>query len=262
MATSTEQINELIGAYTDLKDTFEAKKAGIESALSAAAEAYSDFSVSVCVDQATGDDANPGTIASPVKTIQRAIDMTPYTALAEIRVRGAYTTTRRYKAMGRRVRISAYDSEWALVTDPASYPDFTISYGLGPNDIREVWAFDVSWGGYIDLFRWNVKLPSEAAVLAALPTSTGGDDRSVGIFSCSASDRMDVGGGTIRYCNIDIPADYYGNLLGDYGGYRLQLTNNTTSGAGTYAGSVLPGVAAGTPAADYGHRLMTNLTTL
>ncbi|KPD11559.1 hypothetical protein [Phaeobacter sp. 11ANDIMAR09] len=262
MATSTEQINDLIGAYTDLKNTFETKKSGIETALSAAAEAYSDFLVSFYVDQVTGNDANPGTQASPVKTIQRAIDMTPYTALADIRVRGAYTTTRRYKTMGRHVRISAYDSEWVIVSDPASYPAFTISYGLGFNDIREVWGFDISWGGYIDLVRWNVKLPSEAAVLAALPTATGDNNRSIGLFSYGASDRMEVGGGTIRYCNIDIPADYYGNLLGDYGGYYLQLANITTSGAGTYGGSVLPGAAAASPASDYGHLLMTNINTL
>lgn len=262
MTTSTEQINDLIGAYTDLKNTFETKKAGIETVLSAAAEAYSDFDVTYYVDQAVGNDANPGTQEAPVQTIQRAIDLAPYTALVDVRVRGAYTTTRRYRTMGRRVSIVAYDSEWVVVSDPASYPAFTISYGLGFNGIREVWGFDISWGGYIDLLRWNVKLPSEAAVLAALPTATGDNNRSIGLFSYGGSDRMDVGGGSIRYCNIDIPADYYGNLLGDYGGYYLQLANITTSGAGTYAGSVLPGVAAASPAADYGHLLMTNLATL
>ena len=262
MATSTEKINDLIAGITALKGVYENKRGDIEAALSASAEAYSDFDVTYYVDQAMGNNANPGTQEAPVQTIQRAIDLAPYTALADIRVRGAYTTTRRYRAMGRRVRIAAYDSEWVIVSDPASYPAFTISYGLGWADIREVWGFDVSWGGYVDLVRWDVKLPSEAAVLAALPSANGDNDRSIGIFSYSASDRMDVGGGTIRYCNVDIPVDYYGNLLGDGGGYYLQLANITTSGTGTYAGSVLPGVAAASPAADYCHTLMTNITSL
>lgn len=261
MATSTDQINALIAGVTELKDVFESKRAGIEAALVAAASAYSNFDKIVYVDQITGDDANPGTQNAPVQSIQRAIDLAPYTALVDIRVRGAYTTTRRYRAMGRRVRIVAYDANWSIVSDPAYYPDFTIGYGLGYADIREVFGFDVSYRGFFDLVRWNVRLPSEAAVLAATPTGNAANSRSKGLFSYSSSDRMVVGGGTIRYCNIDFPADYWGSIIGDSGGYYLQLANITTS-TGTFAGRVVPGVSAGTPAGDVGHILMTNLNTL
>lgn len=262
MATSTEQINDLIGAFTDLKNTFEGKKAGIEAALSAAANAYTNFDFTVYVDQAAGDNANPGTQEAPVQTIQRAIDLAPFTALVDIRVRGAYTATQRYRPMGRLVRIAAYDSNWIIVADPAAYPNYTVAYGLGFANIREVWGFDCSWGGFVDLVRWNIILPSEADVLAGLPGGTAGNNRSKGLFSYAASDRMDVGGGSIRYANIDIPADYYGTLVGDGGGYVLSLSNITTSGGGTYAGKVLPGAPAAAAASDYGHQLMTNLNSL
>lgn len=78
MATSTEQINDLIGGYTDLKGYFEGIRGQIDADLDAATLRVGDTRRAFSVDQDLGDDANDGTGAYPLKTLQAAVNRSVY----------------------------------------------------------------------------------------------------------------------------------------------------------------------------------------
>lgn len=90
MATSTEQINALIGGYTDLKSYFEGARGQIDADLDAAALRVGDTSRLVYVDQINGDNANNGTVDAPVQTLQRAINMSVWNGVLTILLKSDY----------------------------------------------------------------------------------------------------------------------------------------------------------------------------
>jgi len=77
MATSTEQINDLIGGYTNLKAFFEGAQAQIETGLNAFAYRVGDSQRSVYIDQVNGDNTDSGLADAPVQTLQAAVDVWP-----------------------------------------------------------------------------------------------------------------------------------------------------------------------------------------
>lgn len=90
MATSTEQINDLIGGYTDLKAHYEAIRGNIATDLAAAALRVGDTNRLIYVDQTNGDDANDGTVDAPLQTLNRAKNMSVYNGILDIRLKSDY----------------------------------------------------------------------------------------------------------------------------------------------------------------------------
>ncbi|QHD01041.1 hypothetical protein PspS04_12050 [Pseudomonas sp. S04] len=76
MSLESEVAN-LVSETRSLLNYFNAKKAGIESAVSAAIAAVPETTRSWFVDQIAGLDTNPGTSAAPFKTIEKAVVSTP-----------------------------------------------------------------------------------------------------------------------------------------------------------------------------------------
>ncbi|WP_065329457.1 hypothetical protein [Tritonibacter mobilis] len=82
MATSTEQINNLIAGYTDLKEYFEGARDRIQTAIDTMYDPKTIY-----VDSNVGDDANEGTTAAPVRTFGKALTMVPDGGKSIIRLR-------------------------------------------------------------------------------------------------------------------------------------------------------------------------------
>lgn len=89
MSLETDVAN-LVTKTTQLIDYFNGKKAGIDSAVAAAIAAVPANSRSYWVDQVTGLDTNPGTLASPFATIDKAIKNTPSGGICNIYLMSDY----------------------------------------------------------------------------------------------------------------------------------------------------------------------------
>lgn len=261
MATSTEQINNLIGAYTDLKIYFEGAKDGIEDALAAAASRYQGFFSTVHVDQAIGNDANNGTADAPVASIQRAIDLSPHGGFNSIMVRGNYNTAVRITTNGRMVSIvgCVAGSEWDTADTPAQRPTLTIGY-YDVGGSAEVAGFHCGYDAYIDIVYFNIQLPSLADVTAALPGSNTGSTNPRGLFSVRSSSHGRPGSVGLRYGELIVPVDYYGALFSAGVGWYL-FTNALTIN-GDIAGKVHPEVPAAADANAYTRYIQTIMATL
>ncbi|GLP86305.1 hypothetical protein [Tritonibacter mobilis] len=261
MATSTEQINNLIGAYTDLKVYFEGAKDGIEDALAAAASRYQGFFSTVHVDQAAGNDANNGTADAPVASIQRAIDLSPHDGFNMIKVRGNYTATVRVVTNGRMLSIIGCiaGSEWATADDPAQRPTLTIGY-YDISGFAEVAGFHCGYDTYIDVIGFKIQLPSLADVTAALPGSNTGSTNPRGLFAIRSSSHGRAGSVALRYCELIVPADYYGAIFSAGIGWYLLTTALTING--DIAGKVHPEVPAAAVSDDYVRFIQTTMATL
>lgn len=87
MATSSEQITDLISGYTDLKQYFEGARGSIEDRVQAAIAAAPDMHRRLFVDAISGDDGNVGNSDNPLATINKAIDLVPENGSGEIKLR-------------------------------------------------------------------------------------------------------------------------------------------------------------------------------
>lgn len=92
MSLETE-IAALTSEARSLLNYFNAKKAGIDSAVLAAIAAVPAMSRTWYVDQVAGSDANAGTKEAPFKTIEKAANSTPATGVCNINLMGDYTFT-------------------------------------------------------------------------------------------------------------------------------------------------------------------------
>ncbi len=95
MATSTEQITDLIAGYTELKQFYENETGEIEAARLAALSDISDaiaarLSLTVYVDQQNGNDSNDGSLASPFASMQAGINDAPEGGEVEVVLIGDY----------------------------------------------------------------------------------------------------------------------------------------------------------------------------
>lgn len=90
MATSTEQINNLIASNTALLDYFQGARDQIDADLDAAALRVGDTARSFYVDQLNGSAAGDGSEGAPLATIEQAIARSVYNGQLEIILKGDY----------------------------------------------------------------------------------------------------------------------------------------------------------------------------
>ncbi|MCE0963582.1 hypothetical protein LU666_30985, partial [Pseudomonas putida] len=86
---------------------FNTKKAAIDAAVSAAVAAAPAITRILYVDAQLGSDDNLGTSASPFKTIQKAVDVTPSGGRCEIWLQKDYTLAAHVRLYGRQVMLRA-----------------------------------------------------------------------------------------------------------------------------------------------------------
>lgn len=112
--TSTEQINDLIQGYTDLKGYYEDKRDEIEAAVAAALAAGPDFIRELHVDQVAGDDAAIGNAGAPLKTLQAAVDRIQDGSDVYIYIHGPYALTERVQMGSRNPYFAGATGDAAL----------------------------------------------------------------------------------------------------------------------------------------------------
>lgn len=251
MTTSAEQINELIGGYTNLKQYFEGIRGDIDDRLNAAASRWDDFWTIWHVDQAIGSDDAAGNADAPLQTLQEAINRTPEGQRANIRIRGSYDTTRRYMPKGRSVHLYGCDADW-------SYAKIDINLTTQEDAYNRVLTngFEGSYHSFWELYNIVLKAKTLAEVQADHP-GAGINAITCAIFSSTSSGRTLPGGLMIRYASVDITADPYVTLVNyniwDISVFSCVFVNPIT-------GRVMNGIAAGTLAADVS-QVNTNLVS-
>lgn len=84
------QIADLVTTTNGLITAFNSKKASIDSAVAAAIAAVPETAKTFYVDQVAGLDTNPGTLAAPLQTINKAIAMTPSSGSCTVQLLSDY----------------------------------------------------------------------------------------------------------------------------------------------------------------------------
>lgn len=255
MATSTEQINELIASNTALKAYFEGVQDSIDARLNSAASRWENFETVFNVDQSMGDDANDGTQASPLATIQEAINRAPFLGRCVVVVRGNYVSDQRLENYGRYVRIAGAQADWTV--DLTNHIDFTLGTAVSSNLIHTL-GFSIGWGGSWEIYGCALKAKTLAQVTADHPGASVNGNTSA-IFMRPDTGRGYGGTAQLRWSTIDITADPYVTVLGGPTLTGLQVDSVTQTNP--LAGRWISGVSAGTPAESIPN-LITNLSTL
>jgi len=112
----------LVTKSNALIDYFNTKKAGIDSAVSAAIAAIPQARKTFYVHQLDGLDTNDGTLAAPLKTIDRALLTTPYGGICIIYLLADYALTTQVLGFeGRFLEIRSYDPANQRALRPAYY---------------------------------------------------------------------------------------------------------------------------------------------
>lgn len=252
MATSTEQINDLINGYTNLKQYFEGIRGDIDTRLNAAASRWDDFHYVWYVDQATGSDDGNGNTASPLQSIHEAINRTPFGGRANIRIRGRYDTTRRYAAAGRKVHLYGCAADWSL-----DDIDMHLTTRVDNSNRVETNGFQGAHQGFWEIYNINLKLKSLAQVAADHPGATHSPTLGA-IFSHKDSGAGIPGGVMIRYSSVDITDDPYAWIMSPavwaYSSLAVVYPHSP-------AGRFIAPIVAGTPSQDVPN-LHTNISTL
>lgn len=204
------------------------------------------------VDQATGDDATgTGSTVRPFKTLQKAIDAVPYATRGEIRIRGTYTTTQRYVALGKYLRIIGVDADWQPTPIDLNLSTSVVSAQLQTNGFRGVYGSSLNF----EHIHFHAKTAAQVAIdHPGVPLNSV---RSAIFAREFSSDEM-AGSVYLRYSEIDITDDPYCTILSPS---VWLFDTHTLVETHPIAGRWIWGVTAGTPASDV-RNLLTNIATL
>lgn len=128
MPTSAEQLSAAITAMTELADTFNGKKEGIDASVQAALASGPDISRYYHIDQAAGDDTGTGSAASPLASFEEAIFRTPEGGVLTCRLTGPYTMDKHVILNRRRLFVYGWEDTSASLNITALNTDATSSY--------------------------------------------------------------------------------------------------------------------------------------
>lgn len=204
------------------------------------------LSTTFFVDADTGDDNGAGTDASPFKTLQRAIDLTPAGGSCVIWLKSDYYVDEVVRIINRFVAIKG------IFEASTDYPKLTFerfSHDFGATTHRAIKNFRMGRGGSLVLFRLEIVIPPLEDPWVSFPSS--GFNQVV--MSTNGDDVVHVQT-TLFLCKVNRPASpfcafFYGPELNSF--YIIAVTENdqpmlghwlstVTSPAGTDPGT-LPG---------------------
>ncbi|WP_085720029.1 hypothetical protein [Pseudomonas sp. B22(2017)] len=157
MSLETE-IAALTSTGKALIDTFNGKKAGIDSALAAAVAAAPAISRTFYIDQVAGDDAAAGTQAAPLKTLGQAIANTPGGGVLDAVLLSDYAHETTSIITSRRVTIRG--DSGASNTRKLILKDFPVA-GAGT---KRLGSFQIARSSSLDFADLTLVLPDNAGL--------------------------------------------------------------------------------------------------
>lgn len=236
------QIAELITVNNKLVEYFNTKKASIDAAVSAAVAAAPAITRILYVDSQLGSDDNLGTAASPFKTIQKAVDVTPSGGRCEIWLQKDYTLAGHVRLYGRQVMLRADEGSGRRLILNEYTPD--------TETLPRVGCFWQSSASTLEFANLTISFPNSSPAVSnycALSIASGS----------TAPLIMSV---RLWNCVLELRGTYRGRLIGPES-MLIMLGVSSTAIPSALAGQILPGVAAGTDSKTLPH-VLTNVPTL
>ncbi len=257
MATSTEQINQLIGGYTDLKQYFEDVRGTIDAKVADLYAARLNLPAAmrrkVYVDQINGSDGNDGRLESPVSSIGQAMKSCVPLGLLDI------------------VLMTDYEADaarWVMRPGSAVYLRShsamnTLHLTMQPSDERDGEVkYEVSgfYGSYeappatLQINNVHVKFPEEEQIHPVY-----------GPNYCALFGANGSGGPALMACEIvnsvlEMPSGGEGYVIGARN-RNVALAVKGTTQIGNFAGRWVSDIAGGTLTTD-APNVLSNLTSL
>lgn len=236
------QIAELIAVNNKLVDYFNTKKGAIDAAVSAAVAAAPNITRVLYVDQVAGNDDNLGTTASPFRTIQRAIDVTPAGGRCEIWLLSDYTLSTHIRLFGHKILVRGEETKGRRLILNEFMPDNEALPRIGC-----FWQSAVS---SVELSNLTISFPNSSAEVSnycALSISSGSNSPLLTSLR-------------LHSCTLELRGTYRGRIIGPETSLVALAVYNTAIPS-AMAGRIVPGVAAGTESKTLSH-VITNLSTL
>lgn len=248
-------VGNLVTQTTKLIDYFSTRKNGIDKAVSDAIAAVPETTRDWYVDPVLGLDSNPGTLAAPLKTIERAIAATPSSGLCNIQLLKDYDVARQINSTCA-----------ALVVFGATGTEtLRVKYFQQTTDYSNPSApFETRLGGFalqrqasnIELRGLTIILPSPAGVTPAVVNSRMNSFiRTYGSFSVPPLTGIQMNAVTVQKAS-----DFVGSLISAPSSC-VALGCGGVSFPTDFAGRYIDGIAAGTDTKTLS-RIVTNLATL
>lgn len=242
------QIADLVSATNALLTNFNAKKSSIDTAVANAIAAIPVNKKVLYVHQLNGLDTNDGSAANPLKSIDKAIAMTPVGGVLSVRLLSDYNMSPSVLSLeGVRLEMRTDTIAQRRVLRPCYFKS-----GDGTTTLLS--CFSANLGAEFSLRDITMELPSAAG---QAPAPTGGDNA---LFKANATSPVTT-----------LPLKFINCEVVDQPGATAALTSSSTSGmvlavTGTtfpsaFAGRYVAGIASGTAVSSVNH-LVSNLSTL
>jgi len=247
-------VGNLVTQTTKLIDYFGAKKSEIDKAVAAAIAAAPETSRSWYVDPVNGLDTNAGTQAAPLKTINRAIAMTPPSGVCTAYILDDYDMP---------AGIGSLNSVVILVgvakngVRPKLKPRYVTSTDASNVTTTTMTGFNMYLASnLISLRDIDIVLPSPAGLNPA-PNNSRAGSFFRGFSSVNVPTVFNV---SLENVAVTMAADWFGNFIGVTASSVILATTNVQFPSG-FAGRYISNVAAGALVKDLGH-VMSNLASL
>lgn len=230
IATLTEQVSLVLDSASRVEAAATAQINKVGAAYSSRLAA---MSTTFYVDQLLGNDANEGTQASPLKTINRAVALTPPGGgICTTNLLSDYHVDADINLSGRKLIVGRVG-----VTRKLTFAKYTLDPGTNVT-YRAVRGF-VSDGRFchVALSGLNVELPEAVANEIGLPESTY-----PAIFKEQWA--LAPGAGIFEFynCSVSVPLERYGPLCGFSGATFISLVTTFGGARGHIRGRVFSGV--------------------
>lgn len=241
------QIADLVSATNILITTFNTKKSGIDTAVAAAIAAVPANKKIFYVHQISGLDTNDGGIAAPLRTIEKAIAMTPVGGVLSLRLLSDYTMAS---------EISMEGIKMELRTDVIAQRRFLrpVYYKATDNLTTFISCFSTLMGSEFSFRDISIEMPSATA---QNPVPMGGNNALIKANATSPATLLAV---KMINCEVLDLAGATATLTSSSTSALLLAVTGTTFPAG-FSGRYAAAIAAGTASTSVPY-LVTNLPTL
>lgn len=240
------QIADLVTATNSLIGTFNTKKNGIEAAVAAAIAAVPLMSKTFYVDQVAGLDTADGSVAAPLRTIQKAVSNTPIGGVCRVLLVGDYVLDANASVDLRCLDISSNVA--------GTKRKLTLTHGIQSDGAPRLNGFTFANGAGMMLGDITLMLPSPAGVNPApAPFSNS-------VFKTASSGSTPMF--SVKFSSVDVQsaADSLATLFLLLSSAIIFEAVGSTFPSG-FAGRYIGGISAGT-AVNTHNNILSNLTTL
>lgn len=247
MSLETEIAN-LTSKSTALIDYFNTRKGAIDSAVATAVAAIPNMERSWFVNQLTGQDSNPGTVAEPLRSIDKAIANTPVGGTCIVRLQSDYRHETYNLVVTSRVLLITSDTlgtKRKLICTYQSSVTSNASYLSG---------FGLTSGAHLGFRELHIALPSPEGIT---PVPGGTANALIKTYSAQVTGMISL---KLDTCDITAADGLTASLLPNIACAVVFQSVGCSFPAG-FAGRYIQGVVAGTASTSLSN-LLTNHSTL